>query len=255
MLLSDLDATSFTQDGLKRLNTLAHYGVTDTAIISIIHRNANYETLSRLSKPQTDLADCWHLVPPANFSQGQTAELRHKNIAEIYLTRLLSTKGIIQSFIDDFFACILTATDELPLAVKWLFDLFDECAYQKGIQNPEEVAQAWKSNSLPLRFWVNLLKNPDFVFDMEKSPELDTSLSVIAQSFMDACAQCEQQLTKNSPSSKLLFAKDIPQYRKLIDNFYRDIASMPAVSDHQLTLYMRELSEVSYQVKLLRLLR
>lgn len=246
MLLSDLDASSVTQDGLKRLNTLGHYGVTDTAVVSMIHRNANYETLSRLNKPQADPAACWHLVPPANFSQGQMPELRHKNIAEIYLTRLLSTKGTIQNFIDDFFACILTATDELPLAVKWLFDLFDESAYQnRGIQNPDEVAQAWKSNSLPLRFWVNLLKNPDFVFDMEKSPELDTSLSVIAQSFMDACAQSEQQLTKNSPSSKLLFAKDIPQYRKLIDNFYRDIASMPPVSDHQLVLYMRELSEVS----------
>lgn len=246
MLLSDVDATSVVQDGLKRLNTLAHYGVTDTAVVSLIHRNANYETLSRVNKPnQSDPATCWHLVPPANVGHGQMAELRHKNIAEIYLTRLLSTKGIIQSFIDDFFASILTATDELPLAVKWLFDLFDETAYQQGVQNPDEVAQAWKSNSLPLRFWVNLLKNPDFVFDMEKSPELDTSLSVIAQSFMDACALSEQQLTKNSPSSKLLFAKDIPQYRKLIDNFYRDVASMPAVSDHQLVLYMRQLSEVS----------
>ncbi|XP_022708589.1 plexin-B-like [Varroa jacobsoni] len=242
MLLSDIDATSVVQDGLRRLNTLIHYGVADSAVVTLIHRNANYETLSRLNKQQTDQSACWHLVPPAYVNDGHLAELRHKNIAEIYLTRLLSTKGTIQSFIDDFFASILTATDELPLAVKWLFDLFDESACQHVVQNSEEVAQAWKSNSLPLRFWVNMLKNPDFVFDIEKSSQLDASLSVIAQSFMDACAQSEQQLSKNSPSSKLLFAKDIPQYRKLIDNFYRDIASMPPVPDHQLALYMRQLS-------------
>lgn len=244
MLLSDIDATSVVQDGLRRLNTLIHYGVADSAVVTLIHRNANYETLSRLNKQQTDQSACWHLVPPAYVNDGHLAELRHKNIAEIYLTRLLSTKGTIQSFIDDFFASILTATDELPLAVKWLFDLFDESACQHVVQNSEEVAQAWKSNSLPLRFWVNMLKNPDFVFDIEKSSQLDASLSVIAQSFMDACAQSEQQLSKNSPSSKLLFAKDIPQYRKLIDNFYRDIASMPPVPDHQLALYMRQLSVV-----------
>lgn len=50
--------------------------------------------------------------------------------------------------------------------------------------------------SLPLRFWVNILKNPQFVFDMEKTPNLDGCLSVIAQAFMDSFSLSETQLGK-----------------------------------------------------------
>lgn len=47
---------------------------------------------------------------------------------------------------------------------------------------------------MPLRFWVNIIKNPQFVFDMEKSPNLDGCLSVIAQAFMDSFSLSETQL-------------------------------------------------------------
>lgn len=51
-------------------------------------------------------------------------------------------------------------------------------------------------HSLPLRFWVNIIKNPQFVFDMEKTPNLDGCLSVIAQAFMDSFSPSETQLGK-----------------------------------------------------------
>lgn len=76
-------------------------------------------------------------------------ERTHKAIPEIYLTRLLSTKGIIQKFVDDFFATILAADETLPPAVKWLFDLFDEAAKKYNISDPE-VVHSWKSNRLVL---------------------------------------------------------------------------------------------------------
>lgn len=57
-----------------------------------------------------------------------------------------------------------------------------------------------KQNSLPLRFWVNILKNPQFVFDIKKTPHIDSCLSVIAQAFMDAFSLTEQQLGKVRPS-------------------------------------------------------
>lgn len=60
---------------------------------------------------------------------------------------------------------------------------------------------------MPLRFWVNFIKNPDFIFDINKTITVDASLSVIAQTFMDACASNEQRLGKDSPTAKLLFAK------------------------------------------------
>lgn len=52
------------------------------------------------------------------------------------------------------------------------------------------------SSSLPLRFWVNILKNPQFVFDIEKTDHMDACLSVIAQAFIDACSISDLQLGK-----------------------------------------------------------
>ncbi len=70
--------------------------------------------------------------------------------------------------------------------------------------------------SLPLRFWVNLIKNPDLIFDTYKSETVDACLSIIGQTLMDACSVSEHQLTKDSPSSKLLYAKDIPTYKEWV---------------------------------------
>ena len=48
---------------------------------------------------------------------------------------------------------------------------------------------------MPLfRFWVNLIKNPNFVFDLGKANIVDSCLSVVAQTFMDACSTSDQQL-------------------------------------------------------------
>lgn len=52
--------------------------------------------------------------------------------------------------------------------------------------------------SLPLRFWVNILKNPHFTFDVHVSEVVDASLSVIAQTFMDACTKSEHKLSRVS---------------------------------------------------------
>ena len=70
--------------------------------------------------------------------------------------------------------------------------------------------------SLQLRFWVNLIKNPDILFDINKSGTVDACLSIIGQTLIDACSVSEQTLTKDSPSNKLLYAKDIPTYKEWV---------------------------------------
>lgn len=74
-------------------------------------------------------------------------------------------------------------------------------------------------SSLPLRFWVNVIKNPQFVFDIHKSSITDACLSVVAQTFMDSCSTSEHRLGKDSPSNKLLYAKDIPNYKSWVDRW------------------------------------
>src|SRR6218665_999728 len=51
-------------------------------------------------------------------------------------------------------------------------------------------------SSLPLRFWVSLMKNPEFVFDINKSVIIESCLSAIAQTLMDTCSTQTQTLSK-----------------------------------------------------------
>lgn len=98
----------------------------------------------------------YHLVRPIDehhYQNNKSSERTHKAIPEIFLTRLLSTKGTIQKFVDDFFNTILTANEALPPAVKWLFDLLDDAAKKHNITE-SEVVHAWKSN----RWVIYILK-------------------------------------------------------------------------------------------------
>lgn len=95
------------------------------------------------------------------------------------------------------------------------------------------------------RFWVNLIKNPNFVFDIHKSNIVDSCLSVVAQTFMDSCSTSDHRLGKDSPSSKLLYAKDIPSYRQWVERYYADIREMQAISDQDMNAMLAEESRVS----------
>ena len=68
----------------------------------------------------------------------------------------------------------------VPMAVKYLLDFLDEAAEGAHMQDMD-VVHMWKNNALALRFWVNLMKNPEFIFDINKSHTVDACLSVIAQ--------------------------------------------------------------------------
>lgn len=53
-------------------------------------------------------------------------------------------------------------------------------------------------HSLPLRFWINIIKNPQFVFDVQTSDNVDAVLLVIAQTFMDSCTLADHKLGRVS---------------------------------------------------------
>ena len=66
---------------------------------------------------------------------------------------------------------------------------------------------------------MNLIKNPEFIFDIYKSSIVDSCLSVIGQTFMDSCVIGQHELTKDSPTNKLLYAKEIPKYKSWVHKF------------------------------------
>ncbi|GAB5568031.1 plexin-B3 isoform X2 [Prionailurus iriomotensis] len=192
----------------------------------------------------------WHLVKPSEEPEpprprrgslrGGERE-RAKAIPEIYLTRLLSMKGTLQKFVDDLFQVILSTSRPVPLAIKYFFDLLDEQAQQHGISDQDTV-HIWKTNSLPLRFWINIIKNPQFVFDVQTSDNMDAVLLVIAQTFMDACTLADHKLGRDSPINKLLYARDIPRYKRMVERYYADIRQTVPASDQEMNSILAELS-------------
>ncbi|MGH0160634.1 UNVERIFIED_CONTAM: hypothetical protein FKN15_039575 [Acipenser sinensis] len=188
-----------------------------------------------------------HLIEtdlPEVEDQQQNGKKRKKlKLKEVYLTKLLSTKVAIHSFVEKLFQTIWgISNNKVPVAVKYFFDFLDLQAKNKMITDPD-VLHIWKTNSLPLRFWVNILKNPQFVFDMEKSPHLDACLSVIAQAFMDSFSLSDQQLGKYAPTNKLLYAKDIPQYKTEVKAYYKHVQDLPEFSKKDLNDFLLEESE------------
>uniref|UniRef100_A0A672Z8S3 Plexin-B2-like n=1 Tax=Sphaeramia orbicularis TaxID=375764 RepID=A0A672Z8S3_9TELE len=252
-ILSDLDLTSQKEGRWKRINTLAHYNVsTDTmSYLIVLHTQQNYDQNQENHEERNALLEddkVFHLVRPAeelDEIKSKRGSIKDKSmtkaITEIYLTRLLSVKGTLQQFVDDFFRSVLCSGAVVPPAVKYFFDFLDEQALKHNNVD-EETIHIWKTNSLPLRFWVNILKNPHFIFDVHVSEVVDASLSVIAQTFMDACTKSEHKLSRDSPSNKLLYAKEISTYKKMVDDYYKGIRQMVPVSDQDMNTHLAEVS-------------
>ncbi|XP_075794852.1 plexin-D1 [Pelodiscus sinensis] len=241
-VLRDLDDTSVVEDGRKKLNTLAHYKIPEGASLAMSLSDKKDNTLSRVKDLDTE--KYFHLVLPTDelieHKKSHRQSHRKKVLPEIYLTRLLSTKGTLQKFLDDLFKAILCMReDKPPVAIKYFFDFLEEQAEKRGISDPDTL-HIWKTNSLPLRFWVNILKNPQFVFDIDKTDHIDACLSVIAQAFIDACSISDLQLGKDSPTNKLLYAKEIPEYRKIVQRYYKQIHDMPPLSEQEMNAHLAE---------------
>ncbi|XP_076857395.1 LOW QUALITY PROTEIN: plexin A3 [Brachyhypopomus gauderio] len=276
VILQDEDVTTKIESDWKRLNTLAHYQVTDGSVVALVQKQVSayniansftftrslsrYESLLRTSSSPDSLRSrapmitpdqetgtkLWHLVKNHEHTDQREGDRGSKMVSEIYLTRLLATKGTLQKFVDDLFETVFSTAHRgsaLPLAIKYMFDFLDEQADKRQISDPD-VRHTWKSNCLPLRFWVNVIKNPQFVFDIHKSSITDACLSVVAQTFMDSCSTSEHRLGKDSPSNKLLYAKDIPNYKSWVERYYRDISKMPSISDQDMDAYLVEQSRL-----------
>nr|XP_006006494.1 PREDICTED: plexin-A3 isoform X1 [Latimeria chalumnae] len=276
IILQDEDVTTKIEYDWKRLNSLAHYQVTDGSVVALVPKQisayniansftftrslSRYESLLRTSSSPDSLRSrapmitpdqetgtkLWHLVKNHDHTDHKEGDRGSKMVSEIYLTRLLATKGTLQKFVDDLFETVFSTAHRgsaLPLAIKYMFDFLDEQADRRQIQDPD-VRHTWKSNCLPLRFWVNVIKNPQFVFDIHKNSITDACLSVVAQTFMDSCSTSEHRLGKDSPSNKLLYAKDIPNFKTWVERYYRDISKMAAISDQDMDAYLVEQSRL-----------
>ncbi|MGH0137283.1 UNVERIFIED_CONTAM: hypothetical protein FKN15_058774 [Acipenser sinensis] len=222
VILQDEDVTTKIESDWKRLNSLAHYQVSDGSLVALVQKQVSadniansftftrslsrYESLLHTSSSpdsprsrapmitpdQESGTKLWHLVKNHEHSDHREGDRGSKMVSEIYLTRLLATK----KFVDDLFETVFSTAHRgsaLPLAIKYMFDFLDEQADRRQISDPD-VRHTWKSNCIT-----------------------DACLSVVAQTFMDSCSTSEHRLGKDSPSNKLLYAKDIPNYKNWVE--------------------------------------
>ncbi|XP_074077167.1 plexin-C1 [Macrotis lagotis] len=241
--LLDIDSSSvILEDGITKLNTIGHYEISNGSTINVFKKLSNFTSDVEYSEHHC------HLILPDSEAfqdvQGKRHRGKHKfKVKEMYLTKLLSTKVAIHSVLEKLFRSIWSLPNsKAPFAIKYFFDFLDAQAENKKITDPD-VVHIWKTNSLPLRFWVNILKNPQFVFDIKKTPHIDSCLSVIAQAFMDAFSLAEQQLGKEAPTNKLLYAKDIPNYKEEVKAYYKAIRDLPPLSSLEMEEFLTQESK------------
>ncbi|XP_072922120.1 plexin-C1 [Hemitrygon akajei] len=243
-LLQDIDQTTQVLEAdVKKINTLSHYNIPNGASVVVVRR-------AKDSKPVTvgdESADnLCHLISPQSEPVESPVPEQGKQkvkVKEIYLTKLLSSKVALQPYVENLFRSIWSIQNsKAPIAIRHIFDILHAQAYNKKITDPD-VLHIWKTNSLPLRFWINIIKNPQFVFDIEKTPHLDSCLSVIAQAFMDSFSLSSQHLGKHSPTNKVLYARDVPRYKEEVRIYYRQIADLGSVSKEEMESFLMEESQ------------
>jgi hypothetical protein len=201
------------------------------------------------------------------ISNSETSNNNNNNSSSI-LTRLLVNKGTLQPFIDQFLDTLFSNTANLPPVIQHLFEFFDQeiKKYSPNIaqtlSNKEKktnpnclndqlnaMTRLWKTNSYFLRYWINIIKNPDFLLDINKNWLIDSSLTSIAQALIDSCSNTDSHnlYDTNSPINRLLFIKEVPRYKQMIDKFYNEMQSYQPISDHELHFYLNEFAKCQQQ--------
>jgi hypothetical protein len=83
------------------------------------------------------------------------------------------------------------------------------------------------ANALPLRFWVNVVKNPEFLYDVRKSDTMNGNLSTVASVILDSCSRTAQPLGKNSSVNKLLYRGEVERWKVKVTKYYDDVEKAP----------------------------
>jgi len=200
------------EDGWIRFKTLADCGlVTGNEVV------LKKDTTSPSPKADKE----YHL-------EKKSDEVKAVTPSEAFYTRMITMKEAIQPQVDALFRSIFKVREAPPLPIKILFDFLDRTADELKITDPETI-HIWKNNSLALRFWVNLINNPDQLFACNKTISISNNFSTIGQVLMDSCSTSQNQLGPGAPASKLLFKQVVDEYKQLVIKYYEFVRSAPAI--------------------------
>lgn len=144
-------------------------------------KSSKYEKLLTVKSQDSGVTTASLLIPPPPTSPPPSKTT--------ILTRLLLNKGTVQPFIDQFVESIFLNTANLPPIVQHLFEFVDaeirkfggESVNRNVADELVRLSRAWKTHVLFVRYWTQLIRSPEILFDCRKSPLLQASLDCIAQ--------------------------------------------------------------------------
>ncbi|VDI09897.1 plexin A [Mytilus galloprovincialis] len=253
LLLNDIDNTSDRNNGLVCLNTLKHYMVQDDSKMALMYKqhddddvyvnSTEIRTESVTSEDITLLMPdkCggeelethkWHLP---NLSDDIKSN-RETDFGEIFLNRLFHTKLLLTDYIDSTFEGLIDP-QSLSISIRYFLGMLNKIGNDFKIET--EVLQSWKNECYGTRVWAPLIGKPNILFDVNVPGHVEPCLDILRQVFVESFTQTAHKVNKESPPQKLLFHKDIPRYRKLIDPFF---IRVEAVTDKE---FWSEIDEIS----------
>ncbi|XP_063446926.1 plexin-A1-like isoform X2 [Mytilus trossulus] len=279
LTLQDIDNISDRSNGMIRLNTLKHYMVKNGSVMALMYKESsgpddiyenNYIWLQQLKEnqhvqgmvptstdhvkllmPETaaDNQDLkWHLVAcsknnrdvenfpeKSNLPDEEKSNKEHE-IGEIFLNRLFHTKLILRDYIEACFEGI-TDSQSLSIPVRYFLCMIDKQGKEVGVDG--DILQSWKSECYATRVWASLIAKPQILFDVNVPSHVEPCMDILKQVFIDSFTQCPQHVTKDASTQKLLFCKDIPEYRKNVNSFF---IKVEAVNDQEFWKAMDEIS-------------
>jgi len=263
-LVLPIDQTTMLENNSRwrRLYTISDYKVNNEATLALKMKNQinlSSSDIQDISVSSTHSKETPNILTPM-MSEIQNTKIYHlvkstddgdlhrqstlnrkdrKYIPDLYLLRLINMKGILQQYVQQVIHSIFDDKNT-PLPVSYLFNLLDSIAEKHNITD-EKILHVWKTNCLPARFWVTILKSPEFVFDIDKPDTIGSCMAVITQTFIDACTFDEIRPTKDSPIHKQLFAKEIPTYMQLVRDYYKKIKESPNPHEIELNSFLQTL--------------
>jgi len=177
----------------------------------------NNLTQTNLSVPNFEnTKGSFHLVKDDYNLRGNTA---NKQTAERTFAPILHTKNKVQFETNNLFDAILTTdarkssysgevfSGEIPLCIRFLFQFFEEVRSNHNLS--QETLHIWKSNSLILRFWMDIISEPTTLLDVDDLVPVQASMRVVATALMESCSTSSYNYSVDTPVNKLLFAKDV----------------------------------------------
>lgn len=192
------------------------------------------------------------------------------------LARLMVNKGTLQPFIDQFIETVFANTANLPPVIQHLFAFIDSeieknsKQHSSGANNKssymdeterESLGRLWKTQCYFVKYWLNMIRHPEFLLDVNTNPLTESNLESICAALFDSMSLLSSMpngmfnllyadssgSSRSAIINRLLFLNDIPKYKNMIDSFYAELKanSQQPISDHELYFYLNEFSKMN----------